>query len=101
MILLKTAWYSYMNKEFMDCFEAGSKFNISYHDGEFKEVDSSGNSLTKVEVFGDAKNVLCHELIEVNDSGFAAYTTISGTNKIVFTKDKQIVSKQFCEVQEV
>ena len=45
-------------------------------------------------------NVLCHELIEVDDSGFAAYTTISGTNKIVFTKDKQIVSKQFCEVQE-
>ena len=90
-----------MNKEFMDCFEAGSKFNISYHGGELKEVDSSGKSLAKVEVFGDAKNVLCHELIEVDDSGFAAYTTISGTNKIVFTKDKQIVSKQFCEVQEV
>ena len=90
-----------MNKEFMDCFEAGSKFNISYHGVEFKEVDSSGNALTKVEVFGDAKNVLCHELIEVDDSGFSAYTTISGTNKIVFTKDKQIVSKQFCEVQEV
>ena len=90
-----------MNKEFMDCFEAGSKFNISHHGGEFKEVDSSGKSLAKVEVFGDAKNVLCHELIEVDDSGFSAYTTISGTNKIVFTKDKQIVSKQFCEVQEV
>ena len=90
-----------MNKEFMDCFEAGSKFNISYHGGEFKEVDSYGKPLAKVEVFGDAQNVLCHELIEVNDSGFAAYTTISGTNKIVFTKDKQIVSKQFCEVQEV
>lgn len=89
-----------MNKEFMDCFEAGSKFNISYHGGEFKEVDSSGESLAKVEVFGDAQNVLCHELIEVGDSGFAAYTTIPGANKIVFTKDKQIVSKQFCEVQE-
>ena len=90
-----------MNKEFMDCFEAGSKFNISYHGGEFKEVDDSGEALAKVEVFGDAKNVLCHELIEVDDSGLAAYTTIPGANKIVFTKNPQIVSTQFCEVQEV
>lgn len=95
-----------MGKNITDCFKLNSTIDISdVENGELDEVDTNGESITKITALKDGAKLECFELIETDNVSNRYLddkvpTTITGNNRIVFTKDHKIYCGEFIEDSE-
>lgn len=82
-------------KDIMNCFEPNSTINIADTGGELIE------GLSQITALAGGINLKCDELIETADDGSyedgATPTSITGNNRIVFTKTHKVYCGEFIE----